>query len=208
VTERNATRGFTLVELMIVVGLIGVLAVAIMPALGSISGSNARKAAGELAGSLRYLFDTAALRNQTCRLGLDLDERTTWAECAPGAVGVVREDDRSARQEEDTTDLAERFPDERDAERRRLLAKTRFGGFSDRLVPRRQLPDPVHFGEIRVEGRRDPIAKGVAYVHFFPGGQGQRAFIPIVDGDYKYTVVVEPYTGRTRVVIGLVEDER
>jgi general secretion pathway protein H len=57
---------------------------------------------------------------------------------------------------------------------------------------------------VRVEGRRDG-EEGIAYVHFFPGGQAQRAFVPVVDGNNLYTIVVEPFTGRARVVIGAVE---
>ena len=199
-------RGFTLVELMIVVGVIAILTAAVIPSVASLAGSNARQTAGELAGSLRYLFDTAAMRHVTCRMALDLAGRTVSAECAPGVVGVARDADKADLAEDDEA-LAERFPDERDAERRRLLAKTRFGSFSDRLAPKRMLKSG-RFALVRVEGRRDPIEKGMAYVHFFPGGQGQRAFVQIVDGQAKYTVVVEPYTGRTRVVNGLIEDER
>ncbi len=197
-------RGFTLVELLIVVGIISLLTAAVMPALASLTGADARKAAGELAGSLRYLFDTAALRHATCRMALDLDGRAFWAECAPGKAGVAKE----AEEEPTDEELERRFPDEADGERRRLLGKSRFGSFSDRLLPRRELPGKVAFGEIAVEGRQDPVTKGTAYVYFFPGGQAQRAFVPVVDGKNLYTVVLEPFTGRARVAVGKVEADR
>jgi general secretion pathway protein H len=186
---------------MIVIGVVALVTAAVLPGLASVTGANARKAAGELAGSLRYLFDTAALRHATCRMALDLDARAFWAECAPGKAGLSREPEEEPTDEE----LARRFPDEEDAEQRRLLAKSRFGAFSDRLLPKRELPGQVGFGEIAVEGRQDPVEKGTAYVYFFPGGQAQRAFIPVVDGKNLYTVVVEPFTGRARVSVGAVE---
>jgi general secretion pathway protein H len=197
-------RGFTLIELMVVIAVVAVMAAAATPALRGISGANARQAAGELAGSLRYLFDTAALRHATCRLAIDIENRATWAECAPRAVTLARSEQPSRV----TRELEERFPDERDADRRRLLAQTRFGAFEDRLAAKRTLPGQTVFGPIRIEGRSQPVEEGVVYVHFFPGGQAQRAFIPVVDGDLTYTVVLEPFTGRARVVAGTVEADR
>jgi general secretion pathway protein H len=201
VRARAAQRGFTLLELLAVVGVIALLAGLAAPALGTVTGANARQAAGELAGAMRALFDTAALRHGTCRLALDLDERAWWAECAEGGLGTIA---RDADAREDEEDLARRFPDEADDETRRLLAGTTFGAFKDPLGERRELPGRAAFGKVHVEGRRG-AERGTAYVYFFPAGQAQRAFVPVVDGDHLFTVVVEPFTGRARVVPGAVE---
>jgi general secretion pathway protein H len=197
VAGRRTARGFTLVELLVVVSVIALLAGLAAPAVGSLTGANARKAAGELAGAIRFTFDTAALRHRTCRIALDLAARSWWGECAEGAVGM-------ARGEEDDEELARRFSDEKSAELRRLLAKTEFGAFEDRLVEKRELPGEAGFGEVHVEGRRG-AQEGTVYLYFFPGGRAQRAYVPVVDGDTLYTVVVEPFTGRSRVVVGPVE---
>ncbi len=196
--RRRTESGFTLVELLIVVSLVALLAGLAAPAVGSLTGANAKQAAGELAGAMRYLFDTAALRHAPCRLAIDLDNRAYWPECAPAAGGVARSPD------DDEEDLERRFPGEKNAELRRLLARTEFGKFSDRLVERRELPGRTTFGKVRVEGRRE-VESGTVYVHFFAGGRAQRAFVPVADGDNRYTVVVEPFTGRARVVVGDVE---
>jgi general secretion pathway protein H len=201
------SRGFTLVELMIAVAVVAVLAAAVVPSVSSLSGADARKAAGELSGSLRYLFDTAALRHATCRMVLDLDARSWAAECAPRLVGVARGAGPEAGAE-DEAELERHFPDEEDADRRRLLARSRFGAFSDALLKKRELPGRTGIRSVRVEGRREPVTEGQAYVHFFPGGQAERAFIEVADGNTLYTVVVEPFTGRARVVTGAVEEGR
>ncbi|HEX9242018.1 MAG TPA: type II secretion system protein [Anaeromyxobacter sp.] len=196
---RRRERGFTLIELVVVVGVIALLALAAAPALGTLTGANARESAGRLAGGMRFLFDTAALRHATCRMALDPAARAWWAECAPGGAAML-----SANARSDEEDLARRFPDDKDDQIRQLLAKTTFGAFSDRLVERRELPGRAAFGKLRVEGAADSEG-GVTYVYFFPGGQAQRAFVPIVDGSNVFTVVVEPFTGRAKVVPGAVE---
>jgi general secretion pathway protein H len=109
-----------------------------------------------------------------------------------------------ARAQEEAEDLARRFPDEKDAETRKLLGQSAFGAFSDPYVAKRELPGRASFGKISVEGLGDSEGK-IAYVYFFPGGRAQRAYVPVVDGGNVFTVVVEPFTGRARVVPGPVE---
>lgn len=190
-------RGLTLVELLVVLAIVAFLAVAAGPAMGALTGANARKAAGELAGAMRWLFDTAALRHATCRLALDLDKGAFWAECAqPGPVRGA-----PARAEEEEA-LAERFPDERSAEMRRLLARSRFGEFSDRTVKRRDLPGGAAIAAVWTPDRRDPVEKGLAHVYFHAQGEAQPAQVTVADGSHVYTVVLEPLTGRARIVSG------
>ena len=198
-------RGFTLIELLVVIAVIGVMAAAAAPAVSAVTGARARTAAGELAGASRWLFDTAALRHQTCRLALDLDADRWWAECARGRVFAARE---PARGEEDESALEERFPDERDAEKRKLLARPAFTQFADRLGAKRSLPGSARFGAVWSEHLREPISRGMAYVYFYPSGRAEAARIPVGDGDNVYSVVTQPYTGRARVVTGLAEVPR
>ncbi len=179
-----------------VVSVIALLAMLVAPAVGSVTGANARKAAGELSGAMRFMFDTAALRHVTCRIVLDLDGRAWWPECRASAIG--------ASKEEDDAELARRFSDEKSADIRRLLARTEFGSFKHRLADKHELPGQAAFGQIHVEGRRD-ATEGKVYVHFFAGGRAERAYVPVVDGNNVYTIVVEPFTGRARVAVGKVE---
>ena len=202
-----APRGFTLIELMVVIAVIGVMAAAAAPAVSAVTGANARAAAGELAGAARWLFDTAALRHQTCRLALDLDGDEWWAECTREHFSIAREPGREPEEEDDAS-LEERFPGERDAERRRLLARPTFAQFQDRMGRKRALRGSASFGEVWSEHLREPASRGVAYVYFHPGGRAEEARIVVGDGDTLYTVVTQPFTGRASVKFGLLEARR
>ena len=206
-TARPVPRGYTLIELIIVVAVIGLVAAAALPTLNSVTGANARAAAGELAGAMRYLFETAALRRETCRLALDIDGGSWWAECTKDRYTVSAEKQAAGWREEEE-ELADRFPDERDAERRRLLARAKFGQFNDRLAKKRTLPGAVRFSEVWSEHQREPFDKGMAYVYFFPQGRTEEARVPVRDGDTVYSTVLQAYTGRARVVVGLPEVPR
>lgn len=200
--------GFTLIELVIVIAVIGILGAAAIPAMNAATGANARSAAGEVAGAMHYLFDTAALRRETCRLAIDIDGSAWWAECTKDRFAVSREKSSNLRREEDDEDLADRFPDERDAERRRYLARARFGQFSDRLARKRALPGSARFDDVWSEHQREPFDRGMAYVYFFPQGRAEEARVPVKDGDNAYTVVLQAFTGRARVVQGVPEAPR
>ncbi len=200
-------RGFTLIELMIVVAVVAVAAAAIVPAVSSLTGANARAAAGEISGAMRWLFDTAALRHTTCRLALDLDKAAWWPECIPPKGRSAAGGPAPYSPEEDEA-LAERFPDERDAETRRLLAKSHFGEFADRQVKRRELPGSAGIAEVWTQHLSEPASKGMAYVYFYPQGQSEAARVTVADAGNLYSIVLQPLTGRARVVPGKPEVPR
>jgi len=205
------TRGFTLIELLIVVAVIAVVAMAAAPAVNSFTGTNARVAAGQLAGASRYLFDTAALRHETCRLALDMDKRAWWAECTAAAQEGRRRQPVVAKDgtaEDDEEALARKFADERDPEKYRFFTRARFSEFKDREVKRRPLPGSAAFDGLWTPRQREVQSKGTGYVYYYPQGQSDSAQVSVADGDNVYTVVLEPLTGRARVVAGRPEVPR
>jgi general secretion pathway protein H len=187
------------------------MAAAAAPAVNSLTGANARSAAGEIAGAYRYMFDTAALRHQTCRMVLDLDAREWWTECTQAAQGSRRGQpvvSKDGVAEDDELALAKGFSDEPDAEKRKFLARARFAEYKDRQVQKRKLRGSVVFEKVWTPRQREPQAKGKAYVYFYPQGQADLAQIPVSDGGNAYTVVTQPLTGRARVVSGIAEVPR
>lgn len=72
-------RGFTLIELGIVVLLLGLIAGLIMPLLGNWGQNDLLGSARRLAGTVRYLYNEAALTRNEHRLVFDLDNASYQA---------------------------------------------------------------------------------------------------------------------------------
>ncbi|EAT14375.1 prepilin-type N-terminal cleavage/methylation domain-containing protein [Desulfuromonas acetoxidans] len=76
----NNSRGFTLVELSIVVALISLFAVLSVPLLGSVAENNLNHSARRLAGMVKYLFNETALTATQHRLVFNLDDNLCTVE--------------------------------------------------------------------------------------------------------------------------------
>jgi type II secretory pathway pseudopilin PulG len=64
--------------LAVVLFIIGLLAAAVFPHLGNVSGARLDATAQRLAAAVRYLSGEAALRNRPYRLNYDLDKQSYW----------------------------------------------------------------------------------------------------------------------------------
>ena len=78
VPQVSSLRGFTLLELTVVLFIIGLLVAVLVPRLGTLSGARLDTSARRLAAAVRYLHGEAAFRSQLYRLNYDLDRQTYW----------------------------------------------------------------------------------------------------------------------------------
>jgi general secretion pathway protein H len=194
-------RAFTLIELMIVMSVIALLSAAAVPALGALTGADARKGAGEIAGAMRWLYDGASVRHATCRLVLSPAKRSYWAECAPGRATISADPEKAAEEERKAEERRQEGADAPDAKEGGVRAPG-FARYEDPIARERTLPGEAEFKAIRIDGREALVEGRNAYVHFFPGGRAQAARVTIADGDNVFTIKLEPFTGRARVSAG------
>ena len=73
--SHRAQRGLTLIEISIAIIIVAMLFSAAVMGIGSLTGAKAKGSAGELAGLIRSLYDSAALRGRTCRLVFEIPDR-------------------------------------------------------------------------------------------------------------------------------------
>jgi general secretion pathway protein H len=226
--HRRAERGLTLIEISVAIIIVAMLFSAAVMGIGSITGAKAKGAAGELAGLIRSLYDSAALRGQTCRLVFEIpdpksEEPTRYhAECAQGAVTTARDRDTALREENREREqqarsssrgqggetrrnyLVSSGSDQPSAqellegEKQRVEDAARFSSYTSEEVPARELPADVRVS-VWTRQQREPVESGVAYLYFFPQGYTEKAYVYVRQGDNVWTLDVSPLTGKVQV---------
>jgi general secretion pathway protein H len=71
-------RGFTLIELSVVLLVLAVLLVFVTPRFRALTEYEIKSSSRRLAGTIRYLFNEAAIRHTHYRLNYDLKKREYW----------------------------------------------------------------------------------------------------------------------------------
>jgi general secretion pathway protein H len=222
-TPARRRHGFTLIELVVALGIAVVLFAAVIYGVGALTGARAKESSSELAGTIRALYDSAALSGKTCRLvfelprkGPDSDEEVRYhAECAKGGVtaGANRDDEQRAadpkdknkkrRDEDDTrfrslsgSDTGPNLQELMAREKNRVEESAKFSSFATEDVAERSLPSGVEV-EVWTSKLKTPTKTGVAYLYFFPQGFTERAQIYVKQGKNVWTIAVSPLTGKT-----------
>lgn len=213
-------RGLTLIEISVTLAIIVLLFAAAVLGVGALTGAKAKEASTELAGTIRALYDTAALSGHTCRLVFtlpgdrDTDAAVSWrAECAKGSVtaSAKRDDElreansEAAKRKRERPQTSERRLDRDDAptvqelqarEKARVESAAAFSNFTSDDVAPHVLPSNVRV-EVWTSKQRAPVKSGLAYLYFFPQGFTEKAQVWVRQGSNTWTLTVASLTGKT-----------
>ena len=225
-TVRASDRGFTLIEVIIVVTIGAILAGLAIRGLRSLRKADLREASAQMSGAMRYLFDRASTTGKIHRIVIDMETGTYWAEVSDDRFYIPREEtveqlqareDKEATEDEEAAQKRERAA--REAESGKSAGanssfdlsklevadfrpkRARFASFKDLALK------PVKLKKAKVRSVytprvTEPLTSGRAYVYFFPLGQTEPAIITLTDpesDDTIYSLVVHPITGRVRI---------
>lgn len=96
--RNNATiRGFTLLELTMVILIMGILLALSIPRLGHLTGRNLTVGCRRLSGTVKYLFHRATVRRTIYRLNYDLKANEYWVTYRDENLEFVRDSSAQAR---------------------------------------------------------------------------------------------------------------
>lgn len=215
---RAARRAMTLIEVLIVMGLIAIIMGAVVVGSGQLASSRLRHSATMLTGAIRVGFSRATASSKTVRLVMDFGESAVWLE---------EGDQPHLVQSKDTTGTGGASPAtvaEKEAleESSRILkgppvAKTSFTEIDAMGVAasepgkgHKAIERGIKFAQVQTGHDDAPRKEGRAYLYFWPGGMTERAAIQLRVGDSPaasdtVTLIVQPLTGRVTVKDGAVD---
>jgi general secretion pathway protein H len=222
-TTVQDARGFTLIEVMIAMGLVALMVTGSVLGLRSVAKSDLRSSATRMAGAIRYLFDRASTTGKVHRMVFDFDNGKYWAESSddPFILAGGKETEETRRK------LAEKIAKEDEAKQKQAEKDSFFGS----AIPSKYLPKPfipkrakfdafkemtvrpitlkssVVLADIYTPRLLKPLDQGKGYLYFFPLGMTEAAVIHLTDkkGESVYSLIVHPLTGRVTVKGTLVE---
>lgn len=155
----NRRAGFTLLELMLVVVILGITALFVLPRLSSWGSGDLKSTSRHFAGLIQYIAQESSKTKQTYRLYYNLENGAYW--------------------------VAE------------LEENGEFKEMTDPLVARRVLPRNIAFEDV-VTPQQGKVDRGEAFTQFYPVGV-EKSWIHLKAGERKWTLVINPLTGRVKV---------
>jgi general secretion pathway protein H len=228
--RRRRTRpgdgGFTLLEMMFVLGLVGLLSASVVTGFRSFAKSELRGSASKLAGAIRYLFDRASTTGKIHRLVFDFEAGKYWAEVSDDRFFMPRERETEESRQRETEEEAERLRQQQEAEARgtpmpdseeELIdpsryqptewkpKRARFEMFAEQALKTVEMRNAKLAG-LFTPRYAQPVATGKGYLYFFPLGQTEPAIVHVSDpeGDSFFSLLVHPLNGRVQVQAGYV----
>ncbi len=215
---KNSQRGYTLVEVLVAMAIVGLVSGSAVFGLRSLVKTELRSAASKMAAAIRYSYDRAITTGAFYRLHLDLDKQTYRLERSETRVllsdketsgGHGRGEDHDAldrrQEEEEKSTQSSGLPPE-------LLPppsprRPKFAQYKDSALPTIKL-GRIRILDIYTPRQSEPFSAGHAYLHFFPDGHTERAIIHMGnehgDEDDQYSLIVHGLTGRVEVRAGRV----
>jgi general secretion pathway protein H len=225
-TDRDRSAGFTLIEIMVVMLIIGLMATLGVKGFRSITKSDLRAATAHMSGAIRYMFDRASITGKYHRLVIDLNDGQYWPEVSDDKFYAPNQAETAGEQRKRENGEAEADEEQRKkADKQKSLwasssssssstsfdmsklevgefrpKHARFAAFKETALK------PVRLKKLRIRSvytprLTDPVTSGRAYLYFYPLGQTEPAIITLSDdsGENVYSLVVHPITGRVQI---------
>jgi general secretion pathway protein H len=222
---RAVQAGFTLLEIMLVLGLVALLTSSVVVGFRAFAKSELRGGAAKLAGAIRYMFDRASTTGKVHRLVFDFQEGKYWAEVSDDRFFMPRERETDESREKVAEEIAEEEKEKKEAAERGEAEESEYDMIDpSRYQPTDWKPKRAHFNMFQERALkvvtlknaklaglftpryREPVSTGLGYLYFFPLGQTEPAIVHLSDeeGTTFYSLLIHPLNGKVKVQAGYV----
>jgi prepilin-type N-terminal cleavage/methylation domain-containing protein len=182
--------GFTLVEILVVIGLIGLVMGIAVPNIGMALKMNLQGSTRELATIIRTAHDEAVLKGQVYRIAFDIDKSQYWVESG----------DRDFLMRSTEQEAAEKKKNERRSDEEKEKHKDSFSLATSVTKKKKSLSQGVKFTDLVTSRSKDPIAGGIVYAYVFPHGFIEKLVVHLKDSfDRETTLVVSSVSGKSKL---------
>lgn len=179
--------GFTLVEILIVIGLIALITTVALPTLSKVFRTSAESFARQTALQLREARDRALLTDKIVRLRIDLDKQELWFEEANSNYLLPKP--------------PERLPDSKTREEQEKKEAEVFHMVKELTREKKAIPKGIKIAQVVSPRNKDPIIDGVVDIYFFNNGNADGASIKFeTEEKTGMLLTLHPLTGQSRIV--------
>ena len=201
----RTNRGFTLIEVILVIAIIAVVVTGATFGLGAITRTRLRSSAFKVTSAARFAYNRSLTQGTTTRLRFDFEKNTMAVEETDTPVTLATEEqlESNAGQAVDPWDLA------RSRLERPLTPVRPSSPFqpitnpSGKVLERytaQPIGDGISIHALITPHETDDRTDGEGSVYFFPGGLTEHAVIQLTDSsDTVYSVEIHPLTGNARI---------
>lgn len=181
-------KGFTLIELIIVIGLIAMAMGITVAARSNTETIQMRRQSARLMASIRYAYNQAATLNTTFRIVFDLTEQAYWLE--ESTTEFLLQSDEKKKNEKDKI-----------KEEEAQATTPAFGDSNDKVFKKVKFKKKIKIRDVFVTHQEGLVTTGKAYLYFFPTGLTESAIIHLSDQEeeYNFSILINPITGHSKI---------
>jgi Tfp pilus assembly protein FimT len=211
----HRTAGVSLIEILVVLGIVGLLVLILPGQIKRARKSDLRGDAARLAAAMRFGYDRAAATAAHHRLVLDLDAETFQLERCEGPVKLVRTiDEAQAQEAQAILEQYKNLPAQAEAiasGQQGVSAIADVGASAtgvqcapvkgkDGKLQELTRKQNIGISKVYVAHLTDPAGEGKVTINFFPLGRAERAVIELSDDDnHIYSLRLHSLTGRVDI---------
>jgi len=191
---RKHQDGFSLIELLIVVAILGLVGMIAIPSISNTFRFSVQSSAREIATLIKDTANSAQITGRVHRIAYDLKAGQYWVESTNEST--LLKSDESKEKEKETHSFFSAKDKEADEEKKN-------GGFHQENLltkKKRNLSLGVKFKDVSTEQGDEPITEGIAYTHIFPQGMSEKSVVHLIDSSSnEATLIVTNLLGRCQV---------